>query len=190
MTGANTRFDYPGLHIYICSMHLQAGLSEDDNLIIAAFHAKRKLFDDYLRNYAIGLFTCPGCGYPTLEDRGEFSICQVCFWEDDGQDNETPSVIADALIKFGGVSGPNGQLTLTQNRLNIGRQIEENATAINGVPDLEPASVLKTLDLFKSKSKLIEEIISPDVRSTDPIWQEVKKLREDLKRALVVPSHL
>lgn len=171
-------------------MHIQTGLSEDDNRIITAFYAKRKLFDDYLRNHAIGLFTCPGCAYPTLEDRGEFSICQVCLWEDDGQDDEIPSVIADVLIKFDGVSGPNGQLTLTQNRLNIGRQLEENAAAIKGVPDLEPARMLKTLDLFKTKRTMIEERISPDARSIDPIWQEVKKLREDLKRALVVPSHL
>jgi hypothetical protein len=171
-------------------MHLQTGLSEDDNRIIAAFHAKRKLFDDYLRNHALGLFTCPGCGYPTLNRRGHFSICQVCFWEDDGEDDETPSVIADALIEFGGVSGPNGQLTLTQNRLKIGRQLEENAAAIHGVPDLEPASVLKTLEVFKTKREKIEEKLHPDSRITDPVWQDLKNLREDLKRALTGPPHL
>lgn len=26
---------------------------------------------------------CPCCGYYTLEERGEFEICPVCFWEDD-----------------------------------------------------------------------------------------------------------
>jgi hypothetical protein len=70
-------------------MPLQAGLSEDDNRINAAFHAKGKLFDDYLRNHVIGLFTCTGCGYPTLDRRGHFSICEVSFWEDDGEDDET-----------------------------------------------------------------------------------------------------
>ncbi|MDO6433164.1 CPCC family cysteine-rich protein [Flavitalea sp. BT771] len=170
-------------------MHLQTGLSEDDNRLIAAFHAKRKLFDDYIRVRALGLFTCPGCGYPTLHRRGDFSICEVCFWEDDGEDDETTSVVADALTAFGGVSGPNGQLTLTQNRLNIGRQLEENAAATHGVPDLEPASVLKTLDVFKTKREKIEEKLSPDAQITDPAWQELKNLREDLKRALAVSTH-
>jgi hypothetical protein len=103
---------------------------------------------------------------------------------------ETPSVIADALIEFGGVSGPNGQLTLTQNRLNIGRQLEENAAAIHGVPDLESAIVLKTLDAFKTKREKVEEKLSPDSRITDPVWQELRNLREDLKRALAVLPHL
>ena len=28
-------------------------------------------------------YRCPFCGYKTLESRGEFDICPVCFWEDD-----------------------------------------------------------------------------------------------------------
>lgn len=27
---------------------------------------------------------CPCCGYLTLEQRGMYEICPVCFWEDDG----------------------------------------------------------------------------------------------------------
>ena len=30
---------------------------------------------------------CPCCGYATLETRGQFEICPICFWEDDGQDD-------------------------------------------------------------------------------------------------------
>ena len=26
---------------------------------------------------------CPCCGYCTLNDRGGYDICPVCFWEDD-----------------------------------------------------------------------------------------------------------
>lgn len=29
---------------------------------------------------------CPCCDYFTLEERGNYDICLVCFWEDDGQD--------------------------------------------------------------------------------------------------------
>lgn len=29
---------------------------------------------------------CPCCGYRTIGTRGEYQICKVCFWEDDGSD--------------------------------------------------------------------------------------------------------
>lgn len=28
-------------------------------------------------------YTCPCCGYMTLESDGYFDICEICFWEDD-----------------------------------------------------------------------------------------------------------
>lgn len=30
------------------------------------------------------LFSCPCCKYRTLPERGEYTICKNCFWEDDG----------------------------------------------------------------------------------------------------------
>lgn len=30
------------------------------------------------------LYQCPCCDYFSLDDRGEYGICSVCFWEDDG----------------------------------------------------------------------------------------------------------
>jgi ribosomal protein L37AE/L43A len=33
------------------------------------------------------LFICPCCGYLTLEERNQYYICKVCFWEDDGNDD-------------------------------------------------------------------------------------------------------
>ncbi len=32
-------------------------------------------------------FNCPCCGYKTLEARGHYFVCPVCFWEDDGNDD-------------------------------------------------------------------------------------------------------
>ncbi|MDC0668582.1 CPCC family cysteine-rich protein [Nannocystis radixulma] len=32
------------------------------------------------------LVPCPCCGYRSLGERGEYGICRVCFWEDDGMD--------------------------------------------------------------------------------------------------------
>jgi hypothetical protein len=30
------------------------------------------------------LHTCPCCGFRTLESPGDYDICPVCYWEDDG----------------------------------------------------------------------------------------------------------
>lgn len=52
---------------------------------------------------------CPCCGHRTLDERGTFMICAVCFWEDDGQDDHDAGVVRD---------GPNGSLSLMQGRSN------------------------------------------------------------------------
>lgn len=52
---------------------------------------------------------CPCCGYRTLRERGEFDICGVCYWEDDGQDDHDADDVR---------GGPNGDLSLAQARRN------------------------------------------------------------------------
>ena len=56
------------------------------------------------------LYRCPCCGYRTLDERGSFDICQVCFWEDDGQDDHDADEVR---------GGPNYELSLTQARQNF-----------------------------------------------------------------------
>ena len=58
-----------------------------------------------------GLVACPCCGHATLNARGLNEICPVCFWEDDGQDNE------DADRWRG---GPN-RVSLREARMNFHR---------------------------------------------------------------------
>ena len=55
-------------------------------------------------------FRCPCCGYRTLDERGGFEICAVCFWEDDGQDDQDAGIVR---------GGPNGALSLTLARANF-----------------------------------------------------------------------
>ena len=55
------------------------------------------------------MIACPCCGCLTLEEPASDDICPVCFWQDDGQDDER----ADEVW-----GGPNGSLSLTQGRLN------------------------------------------------------------------------
>lgn len=57
-----------------------------------------------------GPYRCPCCGFVTLDERGNFEICSVCFWEDDGQDDHD----ADRIR-----GGPNGLLSLTEARRNF-----------------------------------------------------------------------
>jgi len=33
------------------------------------------------------LLGCPCCGSCTISERGDYEVCKVCWWEDDGQDN-------------------------------------------------------------------------------------------------------
>lgn len=52
------------------------------------------------------LVACPCCSHRTLDERGGYDICPVCFWEDDGVDDPGTS------------SGPN-HLTLGEARRNF-----------------------------------------------------------------------
>lgn len=56
-----------------------------------------------------GPYHCPYCGCRTLDERGGFDICPVCFWEDDGQDDHDAEVVQ---------GGPNGSLSLSEARAN------------------------------------------------------------------------
>lgn len=56
-----------------------------------------------------GPFACPCCASLTLPTRGDYELCPVCFWEDDGQDEHDADLIR---------GGPNGRLSLTQARAN------------------------------------------------------------------------
>src|SRR5690348_9035478 len=53
---------------------------------------------------------CPCCGYATLDGRGHYEICTVCWWEDDGQDNHDANVVR---------GGPNSNVSLARARINF-----------------------------------------------------------------------
>ena len=70
-------------------------------------------FDEYItrvnaRPHDLPL-RCPCCGCKTLTTRTMFEICEVCFWEDDGQDDGDIDECR---------GGPNGSLSLRQARAN------------------------------------------------------------------------
>ena len=52
---------------------------------------------------------CPVCDFYALPERGNYLICPVCFWEDDGMD----------VDEMDTSSGPNHGITLGQARINF-----------------------------------------------------------------------
>jgi hypothetical protein len=57
-----------------------------------------------------GPYRCPCCGFITLAERAAFEICDVCYWEDDGQDEHDADEVR---------GGPNHDLSLRQARQNF-----------------------------------------------------------------------
>jgi hypothetical protein len=53
---------------------------------------------------------CPCCGYPTLGEPAAYEICELCWWEDDGQNDPH----ADEVW-----GGPNHGYSLAQARRNF-----------------------------------------------------------------------
>lgn len=152
-----------------------AKLTENDKKILADFQTRRRVFDDYLNRHVIKLFTCPGCAYPTLEERGEHMICAVCNWEDDGQDDKTGDKI---------LGGPNGYLSLTGNRINIGRILLKNADSLKSEMNLDPAYVLTTLEFYDNKKQEIGNRMTGMETIEQPIWVEWQQVEKDLQAAL------
>jgi hypothetical protein len=52
-------------------------------------------------------FRCPCCGYRTLEAPAALGLCPVCWWEDDGQEDEDATEVRLTV---------NGQLSLAEAR--------------------------------------------------------------------------
>lgn len=58
---------------------------------------------------ALELLACPCCGRKTITERGDFDICKVCWWEDDGTDNNSSDT----------TGGPNYDVSLAKARYNF-----------------------------------------------------------------------
>jgi hypothetical protein len=52
-------------------------------------------------------FRCPCCGYKTLDAPGALQLCPVCWWEDDGQEDNDAAEVRLTV---------NGQLSLNEAR--------------------------------------------------------------------------
>ncbi|MAK61658.1 MAG: hypothetical protein CMK09_11820 [Ponticaulis sp.] len=114
------------------------------------------------------LLPCPCCGFETLSERGEYEICRVCWWEDDGQ-NDTN---ADQIL-----GGPNGRYSLTDARNNFrdhGYMYDlEDAIEIVKHPSAERRTLINyCLSVVRGEEKL-DKTLFESLRLSDEIAQEL-----------------
>lgn len=159
-------------------------LTEKDKALLTDFFHKRNLFDDYLKTHHPELFTCPGCGYPALSGRGDYEICSVCNWEDDGSDDNRKS-LPDTFLVEHGIGGPNGGLTLTQNRLNIGRILKYHEQSLKGSINLDPVDVIQIIRFYDQKKEAIGNKMTGHELPQDPLWKAWGNVEKELQKALI-----
>jgi hypothetical protein len=58
----------------------------------------------------LGRVKCPCCGFRTLKKLANDDICPVCYWHDDGQNDENANEV---------LGGPNLDLSLAVARVNF-----------------------------------------------------------------------
>ena len=125
--------------------------------------------------------TCPCCGYPTLKRKARHDICELCNWEDDGEDD-----LGEGASTVPG--GANGSYTLTLARENFVRYrtmySPHNNTTVTG-PDSEEREALKN-DLTEQ----FDQLLMANEQTIKVVWQHIlvielalfKELKQSLKR--------
>ena len=152
---------------------------------MSSLRDKRDQFENISKNISLGFIsffqkinrvTCPCCGYPTLEERNGYDICQLCNWEDDGQDDHNSAKIG----------GPNGFYSLDQARQNFLQYgimySPDNDTRITRGDSEERKRLKKDLvSVFETM------LISPKA-ALPKLWRQAlgieKKLDQELEQAI------
>ena len=143
---------------------------------------KREIFEKISKDVSLGFvyrfkkinrFTCPCCGYPTLDERAGYDICELCNWEDDGQDVEK------AYKCFG---GPNGSYSLAEARINFVKYktmyTPENNTTITG-GDSKQREILKN-NLITT----FETMLDSSSKELASLWRDAIKTESMLYKEL------
>ncbi|NQT39389.1 MAG: hypothetical protein HQ581_17965 [Planctomycetes bacterium] len=113
------------------------------------YKQRRRWFESYVERVSNGVvkppiegvrYTCPCCGYLTLDERGGYDICELCNWEDDGQDDPH----ADEIY-----GGPNGRYSLAEARENFRKYLvmypPEDDTRIGGADSEKEREAKKSI---------------------------------------------
>jgi hypothetical protein len=120
-------------------------------------------------------YACPCCGYPTLGSLGEFEICSLCRWEDDGQDD------ADADLVRG---GPNHSISLVEARENFERYLVKYPPEMDarfGCPYSEQEKEVKRV-IIAAYNQMMEYPGSEELQRLKQQVVEGKQMWQELKR--------
>ena len=128
-------------------------------------------------------YACPCCGYPTLGSLGEFEICSLCCWEDDGQGD------ADADLVKG---GPNQSFSLVEARENFERYMVKYSPELDtraGGPDSEREKEARR-GIIAAYDRMMEDPRSEELQCLQQQVVEGKQvLRQELKRRISGPLY-
>lgn len=113
---------------------------------------------------------CPCCGYPTLPELNSYEICELCNWEDDGQDDETAEEVW---------GGPNSDYSLSEARKNfklyrVMYELGRDQRITGQDSKLE----------YETKGQLMaafDELLSSDKRTHAAINAEIQRLEQVLQ---------
>jgi hypothetical protein len=144
---------------------------------------RRQWFDCYLQRIEQGQvdsprlgarYPCPCCGYPTLEMLAHWEICDLCSWEDDGQDDPH----ADDVW-----GGPNYDLSLSQARRNFELYLDkyppDQANYIGG-PDSKVELAAKS-HMIAAFDDMIGQT---DPTTMEALWERVYRAQVALEQEL------
>ena len=115
---------------------------------------------------------CPCCGYPTLRGRGGYEICELCWWEDDGQDDENADEVP---------GGPNAEYSLNHARENfqlfgVMYSPAEDRRIGGADSEAERAIKEKIVNLFEAM------MTTASLEQHRAMWQETLLLERQLDR--------
>lgn len=118
------------------------------------------------------MYVCPCCGYPTLQERGNYDICMLCDWEDDGQDDPH----ADAMW-----GDPDERYSLAEARENFKKNLVMytiDPRIGGGDSQLEKQtkrSIITTFEKMRSET---------DTETLQELWDQVNEGRQILFQEL------
>ena len=149
----------------------------DEIQIISDFKPRRQQFDNFLKATSTNevFFTCPSCGFPTLTERDEHEICDICKWQDDGQDDQDADEIK---------GGPNSDLSLTDSRLKIGKELIQLAKNLNGKLITNPDKFFTLLHRHIGKMEILSNKLKSN-SDNDTLRAEWVRTRELIKHDLI-----
>jgi Cysteine-rich CPCC len=109
-------------------------------------------------------YICPCCFMPTLQARAAYDACEVCDWEDDGQDSDDADVVR---------GGPNGDYSLREARENF----KQHVTMYR--PADSQAFAYELMDR-RSKEQLVRNFTIAILCGSDEHWQKALGVEREL----------